>query len=324
MGLNFRWLVNAGLLILPVGTTVGVLMGVDSHRQTTGQEPLFNTPSSGPGTGGGTGNPSDDRITTEVHCEKQTGRIAPTRGVQYILNPNQWGILEDTVGAMCMHMSLNNNGSYPTPSSAPPFFVTWSYAPGPDTQPVHAFPNVQVVTGLPMLLSKVKSINLATEWTYGVGDTPALKTDIAALTANAVNTNVAVDMFFDADKNKAKNSSQAAFEVMVWFADIGPAAQVIGLPAGTIATQVINTTTFELYSGINGFKQNVLTWKARNMTETFYGDIAPLITQLNTIPAAKFDGTNLYLGHVGMGTEAFSATQNVTFSMPVLSVDIGV
>ncbi|XMA20445.1 hypothetical protein WAI453_013236 [Rhynchosporium graminicola] len=84
MGLNFRWLVNAGLLILPVGTTVGVLMGVDSHRQTTGQEPLFNTPSSGPGTGGGTGNPSDDRITTEVHCEKQTGRIAPTRGVQYI------------------------------------------------------------------------------------------------------------------------------------------------------------------------------------------------------------------------------------------------
>lgn len=34
-------LVNAGLLALPIGGSVGTLMGIDAHRQATGQRPLF-------------------------------------------------------------------------------------------------------------------------------------------------------------------------------------------------------------------------------------------------------------------------------------------
>lgn len=84
MGVNFRWLVNAGLLILPVGTTIGVLIGVDSQRQASGQEPIFNNPGTETPGGGGTGNKADDRITYKFQCEKQIGISPPSSGVQYM------------------------------------------------------------------------------------------------------------------------------------------------------------------------------------------------------------------------------------------------
>ncbi|KAG4427287.1 hypothetical protein IFR05_017230, partial [Cadophora sp. M221] len=230
MGLNFRWLVNAGLLILPVGTTIGVLIGVDSHRQATGQEPIFNNPGTGtPGTGsGGNGNKNDDRVTSKVYCDKQVGVNPPSSGVEYIYG---------TDGAMCMNVTSFNNGTYSTPSMAPPFTVTWSYPPGPATQPVHAYPNVQVKTSIPILLSTIKTIALSTSWTYGVGNTAAAKTDEAAMIANAANTNVAIDMFLDSDQKAAENSSKASYEVMVWFATFGSAAEPIGLIAGSVASE---------------------------------------------------------------------------------------
>ncbi|PVH74253.1 glycoside hydrolase family 12 protein [Cadophora sp. DSE1049] len=327
--LNFRWLVNAGLLILPVGTTIGVLLGVDSHRAATGQEPIFNTPNGGTGTGGGggggnTGNKGDDRVTSQLYCQKQVGVSPASSGVRFMLNPNQWGYTEGEPGAMCMNVTSLNNGTYSTPSTAPPFSVTWAYPPGPATQPVHAFPNVQVVTGLPTLLSSIKTIGLSMHWTYGVGNTAAESTSASELTANAVNTNVAIDMFLDADQKAAENSSLANYEVMVWFATFGTAAQPIGKENGTVATESVNGTTFNLYTGQNSLFQNVLTWVASATTETFVGDIAPLLTKLDTVTQANFTGAGLYMGHLGMGTEAFSATNNVTFSMPVLSIDIGV
>lgn len=223
-----------------------------------------------------------------------------------------------------MNVTSLNNGTYSTPSTAPQFTVTWKYPPGPATQPVHAFPNVQVVTGLPAVLSSIKTIGLSMHWTYGVGDTPAATTIESELTANEVNTNVAIDMFFDADQKAAENSSLANYEVMVWFATFGSAAQPIGLEDGIVATEIINGTTFNLYTGQNSLLQNVLTWEAATTTETFVGDIAPLLTKLDTVAKANFTSTGLFMGHLGMGSEAFSAKNNVTFSMPLLSVDIGV
>ncbi|KAH7305702.1 concanavalin A-like lectin/glucanase domain-containing protein [Rhexocercosporidium sp. MPI-PUGE-AT-0058] len=326
MGVNFRWLVNAGLLILPVGTTIGVLMGVDSHRQATGQEPIFNNPGTGtPGTGGGgNGNKNDDRVTTHVFCDKQVGFSPPSHGVEFMLNPNQWGYTDGEPGSMCMNITSFNNGTYSTPATAPPFTVTWAYPPGPESQPVHAFPNVQVRTGLPVLLSSIKTIAIATSWTYSVGDTPSTTTDKAAMDANLVNTNVAIDIFLDADQKAAENSSLANYEVMVWFAKFGSAAQPIGGNKGAVATESINGTNFNLFTGKNSLLQNVLTWATTTPTETFYGDIAPLLMKLDTIPKANFTSAGLSIGHLGMGSEAFSATKNVTFSMPLLSVDIGV
>lgn len=82
------------------------------------------------------------------------------------------------------------------------------------------------------------------------------------------------------------------------------------------------TSHSNLYTGRNSLLQNVLTWSTATNAYEFYGDIAPLLTKLDTVTKANFTGTNLYVGHIGMGSEAFSATNNVTFSMPLLSVDI--
>lgn len=87
----FRWLVNAGLLAIPIGTTIGVLVGIDAQRQASGQEPLFAGGEEGGlwgGTGppntGGSGNPDDDRVTTMNYCQKSFGIHPPSRGQKYI------------------------------------------------------------------------------------------------------------------------------------------------------------------------------------------------------------------------------------------------
>jgi hypothetical protein len=88
----FRWLVNAGLLAIPIGATIGVLLGIDSHRQTIGQSPLFsgggNTDSgSGSGSGGGSGNSSgsniNNGITITQYCQKSFGISPPSKGEAY-------------------------------------------------------------------------------------------------------------------------------------------------------------------------------------------------------------------------------------------------
>lgn len=93
---------------------------------------------------------------------------------------------------------------------------------------------------LPIALEKMTAINLDLRWTYGVGNTPAQSTSPSELAASSVNTNVAIDMFFDPDSTAAQNSAVAKFEVMVWFAQIGPATQPIGT---TVTTRTLNGTS---------------------------------------------------------------------------------
>ena len=81
------------------------------------------------------------------------------------------------------------------------------------------------------------------QWTYGVGDEAAVSTDVQALSQNLLNGNVAIDMFIDSDQNNAGNSTKAKYEVMVWFADFGPAAQPIGQDKGVVSTQIVNGVT---------------------------------------------------------------------------------
>jgi hypothetical protein len=140
-------------------------------------------------------------------------------------------------------VTVFRNNTYATAHTAPAFSVTWQYPPGPESEPVHAYPNVQVADTLPIELSTLQHLDLDIAWTYGAGNEPVAATDEAQLTQDQVNANVAVDMFLDADKAKSENSSLAAYEVMVWFADFGPAAQPIGMEDGVVTTQVLNTTT---------------------------------------------------------------------------------
>ena len=82
----FRWLVNAGLLAIPIGTTVGILVGIDLHRHAAGQAPLFNVvPGSGTGgniddSGGGI---KDNGFTETQYCQKDRAISPSSKGVQY-------------------------------------------------------------------------------------------------------------------------------------------------------------------------------------------------------------------------------------------------
>ena len=137
-----------------------------------------------------------------------------------------------------------HNRTYATSNTAPEFSVTWQYPKGPETAPVHAFPNAQVANGvMPIKLQSLQHINLEMKWTYGVGTEAATSTDVQELTRNLVNTNVAIDMFLDNNKSNSQSSTESKYEVMVWFAVFGTAAEPIGLKQGVIATQVLNGIT---------------------------------------------------------------------------------
>jgi hypothetical protein len=240
-----------------------------------------------------------------------------------------------------MKVTTFNNQTYPTNTTAPEFSVTWEYPPGPATQPVHAFPNIKLESNvLPATLQTLGQVNFDVHWTYGLGNDAAAVTDVQALTGDLLNGNVAIDMFLDSDQTNAQNSTTAKYEVMVWFADFGSAAQPIGLDKGIVSTQVLNGTTLfvsdpsrihlavltypssNLYAAQNGIGQNVMTWLASETTERFTNDIAPLLTQLTTMNSADFPAASDYLGYLSFGSEAFSSNSNVTFNVPLLSIDL--
>ncbi|TKW58243.1 Xyloglucan-specific endo-beta-1,4-glucanase A [Colletotrichum tanaceti] len=372
--LGFRWVVNFVLLAVPIGVTLGILMGLDAGRSANGDKPLFTQPDN-PGT-----IPKNNGITPMVSCDKAMGLHPLSKGQEYTLwgavtflaavtgfvslcsagggilnpilgpssafsdyntptqyaddfvlnlvNPNQWGWTEGTDGALCMNVTTFNNQTYATEFSAPEFYVTWRYPPGPPTQPVHAFPNIKVDGSvLPVSLASLTDVDVDVEWFYSVGNyttggTTASATVAAELAENETNTNCAIDMFLDDDKDKAKDSTQAKYEIMVWLGTFGAATQPIGLPAGAIATETINGTTFELFYGQNGNQQHVLTWMSTAPVAHFVGDLGPLFSRLISMDRADFPTSATYMGYMGLGSEALSATEVVTFHVTQLSIEI--
>jgi hypothetical protein len=80
-----RWVVNAGLLAIPIGGTVGALMGIDAHRHATGQAPLFSGGgggSSGSGSGG-SGSPTHNGLENIVRCQESYGIKPETKGQSF-------------------------------------------------------------------------------------------------------------------------------------------------------------------------------------------------------------------------------------------------
>lgn len=144
-------------------------------------------------------------------------------------------------------MTSFHNGTYATNATAPPFSVTWQYPQGPQTQPVHAFPNIlfdgTVKNTLPVQIGSLSSVNVDLKWSYGVGDTAADQTDTSALTTAELNANVAIDMFLDSDATNSQSTEKAKFEVMVWLGMFGTATQPIGFAQGAITTQTIGDAT---------------------------------------------------------------------------------
>lgn len=65
--MGIRSLVSFGLIALPVGVTLGVLIGLDANRRATGQAPLFQ----------------DNSVSIDTYCQKAYGISPPSTGTQY-------------------------------------------------------------------------------------------------------------------------------------------------------------------------------------------------------------------------------------------------
>ncbi|OAL37843.1 hypothetical protein AYO20_03020 [Fonsecaea nubica] len=272
--------------------------------------------------------PSDRRRYFVGQIKAATNHYSDNRKLTISIlprNPNQWALPDDYTGpgALCMNVTTLSNGSYPTKTTAPEWSITWQFPRGPPTQPVHAFSNIKLDSNVfPIEISQVSAINFETEWYYGVGDERPEAMNIADLTAAALDANVAVDMFLDSDPDKATNVEEAKYEVMIWLGQFGASTQQIGLAEGAIATQVVNGTTFSLYSGVNGLGQSVLSWVASDAAagvQTFNADIGPLLQGLTGLGGPT---VNDYLGYIAFGSEALDSATNVTFYNKVLSMDV--
>ncbi|CAK7207283.1 hypothetical protein SEUCBS139899_010093 [Sporothrix eucalyptigena] len=134
--------------------------------------------------------------------------------------------------------------------------------------------------------------------------------------------NVAVDMFFDADAEVAGLTSNATYEVMVWFAQFGEYTDPIGITDGIVASQVVNGVNFTLYAGTNDKEQHVLTWIAEDAAPKFNGSILPLITGLAKLDLTDYPTSSDYLGYFAFGSEAYYSADEVTFEVESLSMDI--
>ncbi|KAL5598514.1 hypothetical protein BROUX41_003549 [Berkeleyomyces rouxiae] len=317
--LSLRWIVNGGMVGLPIGVTLAVLFAIQPWDPSEGSG---GTGGSGGGSNGTPWSGTDNKVITSTYCQDSYGITPPSEGLQYTLNPNQWGLTDTTVGGLCMNVTANNNGTYATNTTAPKWSITWEYEQGPATQPVHAFPNAKIDNVLPDLLSDITAMNLGFHWTYGPGNESATSTDVDALTANSLNANVALDMFIDSDRTQAQNSSLAAYEVMVWFAAIGAATQPIGLSAGAVATETIGGVTFSLYTGTNSHDQNVLSWVPADPVENMDADLLPLVTKTLSMTGDGFPKSTDYLGYLSIGSEAYYSNGFVTFTVSELSIDI--
>jgi len=177
-----------------------------------------------------------------------------------------------------------------------------------DRTQTHAYPHVKFLSkALPIALSSLTSLTLKADWDYDVSSSADMY------------CNVALDMFADPDPVKARNETLAQYEIMVWWGLYGnPVPAPLGFSDEPRMRQTVNNIDFSLYVGMNKRGVNVLTWIAGSTIKNIDIDVLPLIQALKSI----ITGNDVLLGTVQLGSEAFYATENVTFQVSNYSLDI--
>lgn len=143
-----------------------------------------------------------------------------------------------------MNITTDSRTIASTNSSAQ-FTSTWQYPQGPESEPVHAFPNakLELPATLPIQINNLTALELDVDWSYQLGSTNYTgDTDNDAMSTANVNANVCIDMFLAGDKSKADSTTESNYEVMVWLGRWGPSTQPIGMAKGPQQTQTVNGT----------------------------------------------------------------------------------
>ena len=217
-----------------------------------------------------------------TYCDQYASYVAGN----YTISTNQWGA--DGSGYLCL-TSFNSSAG---PGAS--FVVDWQWTNNP-TQ-VHAYPNAGLnktaTNPLPIPILSLQSVPVFVNYTQSI--TPDLM------------SNAAIDMFFDDSAMNATSSTEARYEMMVWFGRYG-AINPISSSNAPIAQRSIADTTFQLYMGQNSVGQTVYSWVATANTTMFSGDIIGLIQSISLRhngPAMQ----SAYLGVIEFGTETFHSS----------------
>jgi len=111
----------------------------------------------------------------------------------------------------------------PTSTNVTSFNATWEWsATGANSTTVHSFPNVNLNSRvLPIQLWNIGQVNLGASWTIAPAASTVSKTMPSDLAKSGVVTNVALDLFLDADQTKATSATEASREIMIWLASYG-------------------------------------------------------------------------------------------------------
>ncbi|CAG8008849.1 unnamed protein product, partial [Penicillium nalgiovense] len=183
------------------------------------------------------------------------------------------------------------------PQTAPEFSITWQFDHGPQTAPVHGYPNIRVDDVLPKEMHKISQVDLDLHWTYGLGDTPAESTDVQTLMPTPKKLRVQVrrnsrSWFGSGCQTRRPNPLVGGNQESP-----GPWTE---LPYANLSL------TSTLYTGKNEQGQYVLSWVPDTITERFTGDIYPLITDLYNFGGSDYPAKEDYLGSLSFGTEVYS------------------
>ncbi|KAG6007358.1 hypothetical protein E4U21_006062 [Claviceps maximensis] len=320
----FRWLISAIFLALPVGTTIGVLLGIQALNRANGKPPpLYSSDRSG----GLPGIFPSGKDVVDITCDTADGIYAKAQdGLDFSLSANPWGWRKGDAGHICMMVNLFGNQTYETKWTAPAFNVTWQYPRALGTKNVHAFANAKIMSeDLPAKLGDIKKIDFDVNWFMSLQNNSKVEITDEDVTANGINANIAIDLFMDKDSDKAGKPEEASHEIMVWFGRFGPDTFPVGkttIADKGLKTKTLNGTDFNLFAGQNLVtKQQVLSWVATEPAHTFNGSLLPLLDEIFALNNADYPSKSDYLGYFAFGQEAYSSTKNVTFSVPHLAVD---
>ncbi|KAF2085971.1 glycoside hydrolase family 12 protein, partial [Saccharata proteae CBS 121410] len=232
---------------------------------------------------------------------------ANSTSLRYTLLADEWG--DDGSGEQCMTAD----------DSSTSFNATWSWS-GNRTE-VHSFPSVILNSELfPLSISNLSSLTLNASWSIYPGDSFTAETDGANLATIDTVADVALDMFLDDDGDQAGNASIASTEIMIWQAAYGN-LQPLGWDTVSDDPPVVELAgvNYTLFQGNNANGQAVFSWVPETNLSSIDTDLYPLMSYL-------LDGgyipDSIYLGRMQFGSETMHSSQNMTFMVDYLEMNI--
>ncbi|KAJ4017666.1 hypothetical protein NW766_003732 [Fusarium irregulare] len=241
--------------------------------------------------------------------------------------PNAWNKKSPKSGFVCLKVD----------NSTPAFDATWNW--DKNIADVHSFPYVRFNhPDLPMRLSDLESIRLATKWMYTPGSSSQITRDFdqktwqenkAKLGSEGVQANAAWDFFLDDDRNRTLYPQVASVEFMVWLGRVGDPWWLGRQNDSILSTVKLGETEFSLFYGRNSGGTHVFTAVTKDNADilSFDEDFYPLFKYILEQARKNIDNPDdlpkdPWLGIVEFGTETWLSNGNVTFTAADFSMNL--